>query len=943
MQEIPSKYSPKEIEQKWSDFWEKHQLYKADPTSTKPSFSLVMPPPNVTGILHMGHVLGGTLQDVLTRYKRMQGFEVLWLPGLDHAGIATQTVVERDLIKRTGKRRKEISRDDFEKLCWAWTDKHRSGILDQIKSLGCSCDYSRTQFTLDPEINKAVLQLFKKLYDEKLIYQGYYLVHWDPVTQTALADDEVEHEEKKDALYFIKYPISGKSESIIIATTRPETLLGDTAVAVSAEDSRYSSLIGQNIELPFTDRKIPIIADEYVDPEFGTGAVKITPAHDFNDYEVGKRHDLPMINIMTTDGKVNHNGGAFEGFSMQEAREKIVEELKQMGLLIKVEPYTHRVGTSYRSKAVIEPYLSKQWFIHMAPFKEKLRKAVEESNVKLYPENWKSTYFYWIDNLRDWCISRQLWWGHRLPIWYNKKDPDRIICHIEKGLPKEVQENPDEWQQDDDVLDTWFSSALWPFSTMGWPKDADDLKKFYPNSLLITGHDILFFWVARMLMMGEYALEQLPFNEVILTGLIYGKSYWRKSACDGISYVSQEERTSYDLGTTPPKDVHSKWEKISKSKGNAIDPREIIDLYGTCAMRMALTSTSCQLQQIDLDRRKFEEFKNFTNKVWNGARFVLSHLQAIDSKQLQKGLDLNRLQLEDRWILRRLTETTAEVTQSLDTYQFDKAAQKAYEFYWNDFCAYYLEIVKPYLYEKTGTKEDKTQKQSLLFIVLIASIRMLHPMAPFITEELFNILKEIFSEITIHPDCDLFTRDALSSLNAQCCMVSSFPKIINHPTLADHVEQDFAFIKQLVYAIRNIRGEMKLSPGAKTDLFIESDKRQLIEKHSHIIKALVPIDMIHFDDKSTSSFASTALVEKTSLLIPLPLDLLQKEKERLLKEQLKKTQNLEVLSKKLSNPNFVERAPKELVEKQKDLIEQTKDELQTIEKKLASFSKEISS
>ncbi len=943
MEEIPSKYDPKQVERKWSDFWEKHELYKADPTSSKTPFSLVMPPPNVTGILHMGHVLGGTLQDVLARYKRMQGFEVLWLPGVDHAGIATQTVVERDLIKRTGKRRKEIARVDFEKLCFSWTKEHRAGILEQIKSLGCSCDYTRTKFTLDPEINKAVLQLFKKLYDDKLIYQGYYLVHWDPVTQTALADDEVEHEEKKDFLYFIKYPIVGKSDSIIIATTRPETLLGDTAVAVNAEDPRYSALIGQEIQLPLTERKIPIICDDYVDPEFGTGAVKITPAHDFNDYEVGKRHDLPMINLMTPDGKINHNGGAFEGFSMQEAREKVIDELKQMGLLMKVEPHTHRVGTSYRSKAIIEPYLSKQWFINMTPFKVKLKEAVEKGNVKLYPESWKSTYFYWIDNLRDWCISRQLFWGHRIPIWYNKANPDRLICHIEEGLPKEVQENPDDWKRDEDVLDTWFSSALWPFSTLGWPKDTQDLKKFYPNSLLITGHDIIFFWVARMLMMGDYALDELPFNEVILTGLIYGKSYWRKGACGGAVYVSKEERSSYDLGTTPPKDVHSKWEKISKSKGNAIDPREIIDLYGTCAMRMALTSTSCQLQQIDLDRRKFEDYKNFTNKVWNGARFVLSHLQTLDQKKLQSGLDFKKLHLEDLWILRKLTEVTTEVTESIDTYQFDRAAQKAYEFFWNDFCAYYLEIVKPTLYGKFGSDEDKTQKQIVLFVVLLASIRLLHPMAPFITEELFSILKEIFPEGEAHSDIDLFTRGALSSLRAQCCMVSSFPKIINHPDLADHIEKDFDFLKQLIYAVRNIRGEMRLSPGAKTDLFLESDKKQLIEKHSHILKALVPIEMVHFDEKSTSSFASTAQLDNTSILIPLPQDLLQKEKERLEKELSKKELNLEGVSKKLSNPNFVERAPKELVEKQKVLIEQTEKEIKSIKEKLASFSEEMTS
>lgn len=938
MEEIPSKYSPKDIEAKWIKYWEEHELYKANPTSTKPAFSLVMPPPNVTGILHMGHVLGSTLQDILSRYKRMQGFEVLWVPGLDHAGIATQTVVERDLIKRVGKKRKDVSREDFEKLCWAWTDQHKSSILEQIKALGCSCDYSRIKFTLDPDVNKAVLRLFKKLYDEKLIYQGYYLVHWDPVTQTALADDEVEYEEKKDYLYYIKYPIANSSEHVIIATTRPETMLGDTAVAVSPNDARYIAFIGQKVLLPFSNREIPIIGDAMVDPEFGTGVVKITPAHDFNDYDTGKRHDLPMINIMTPDGKINHNGGAFEGLSMQEARQKVIEELKMMGLVAKIEPHPHRVGTSYRSKAVIEPYLSKQWFIHMKPFAQKLKKAVEEGHVKLYPDNWKNTYYYWIDHLRDWCISRQLWWGHRMPIWYHKEDPSRIICHIEDSLPEEVQKNPDQWRQDEDVLDTWFSSALWPFSTLGWPDNTSELHKFYPNNILITGHDILFFWVARMLMMGEYALGKLPFNEVILTGLIYGKSYWRKTAGGGIAYVPPEERTLYDLGTNPPKDVHSKWEKISKSKGNAIDPREIIDLYGTCAMRMALASTSCQLRQIDLDRRKFEEYKNFTNKVWNGARFALNYLQHLSIQDLQQGLNQEALLLEDHWILIKLAETINTVTSSLDQYQFDVAAQKAYEFFWNDFCAYYLEIAKPYLYDKAGTPVIKTNKQITLFVVLLASIRLLHPMAPFITEELFLTIKNVFPNANAI-GIDSFTQEAINALQAQCCMTSPFPKAFKIPA-AKKTETEFNYLKEFIYALRNVRGEMNLSPGVKTDLYVESNHENLINEHKTLLSALIPINHIHFNQKCPSSFYSTARFEQTTIVIPLPQEFLQKEKERLLKEQHKKMINLEGLKEKFSNPSFVERAPAELVQKQKDLIEQTTIELQTIEDKLSLLLKE---
>ncbi len=935
---IPSKYDPKVVEEHWLHFWLKNNFYNADNTSTKPSFSMVMPPPNVTGILHMGHVLGNTLQDILARYKRMQGYEVLWLPGTDHAGIATQTVVERDLIKRTGKRRVETDRASFEALCWQWSKDHQTGILDQIKRLGCSCDFSRLSFTLDPKINHSVLQLFKKLYDDKLIYQGYYLVHWDPVTQTALADDEVEYEEKKDAIYFIKYPFEDGSNSITVATTRPETLLGDTAVAVSPKDSRYSNLIGQKVKLPLTDRLISIIADHHVDPEFGTGAVKITPAHDFNDYEMAKRHDLSMINIMTTDGKINSNGGAFEGLSMADARVQVVKKLKEMGLLVKIESHIHRVGTSYRSKAIIEPFLSKQWFIRMEPFKAKLREAVEQNQVKLIPDNWKNTYFHWIDNLRDWCISRQLWWGHRIPIWYHKEDPNKIICHIEKGLPKEIEQNPDMWRQEDDVLDTWFSSGLWPFSTLGWPEQSKDLKKFYPNSLLVTGNDILFFWVARMMMMGHYALNQFPFSEVILTGLIYGKSYWRKNKeSGGITYVSNQERMEYDLGKAIPDEVQSKWEKISKSKGNAIDPREMSELYGTCAMRMALASTSCQLRQIDLDRRRFEDYKNFANKVWNGARFVLTHLSSLKSEDLKVGVDFEKLLLADRWILVRLTETITAVTTALDQYQFDIAAQKAYEFYWNEFCAYYLEIVKPYLFDKLGTNQDKKAKIKVLLTVLVASIRLLHPMAPFITEELFQTIKKLLPSFELSSNLDVFTHETLAALQSKSCMIAPFPKAFDNAELFEKTLQDFNFLQQLIYTIRNIRGEMKLSLGVKTDIYFEGSDLKSVEAHLDILKALVPIDNLFFNQKCSSPFFSSATFENISLSLPMPKELLEVEVERLLKEEQKKIQSVESLQEKLNNPSFIERAPLALVEKQKSLLMTTGEELQAIREKIKAL------
>ncbi|MGZ6298244.1 MAG: valine--tRNA ligase, partial [Parachlamydiaceae bacterium] len=628
----PKAYEAKSIDSKWYDFWLKKRFFSADPASEKPPYSIVMPPPNVTGALHMGHALVNTLQDVLIRWKRMSGFETLWIPGTDHAGISTQTVVERHLINSTGKRRKDFAREEFLNHVWKWKEENQHRIINQLKRLGCSCDWERQRFTMDEGNNTAVRLTFKRLYDEGLIYRGDRLVNWDPVTQTTLSDDEVEYEERNSFLWHFKNPLSDGSGYIHLATTRPETMLGDTAVAVSPKDARYQHLIGQTVRLPLMNRDIPIIADHLVDPTFGTGVVKVTPAHDPNDYQMGLTHQLPMINIMTPDGKVNENGGSFAGLSFEEARQAVVKEMEALGLVDKIEPHINRVGVSYRSKAMIEPYLSKQWFVRMDGFANRLRSAITEGKIKLVPKNWENTYFHWINNLRDWCISRQLWWGHRIPIWYSKTNPETMICYAGEGLPSEVAAAPEEWEQDEDVLDTWFSSQLWPFSTLGWPTETPELKRFYPNSTLITGHDILFFWVARMLLIGEYIMGELPFPETFLHGLIYAKSYWRDAPGGGIAYVSPEERDLYEHGKPIPKDVKYRYEKMSKTKGNIIDPLEIIDAYGTDAIRMALCASASQAREIDLDLRRFEEFKNFTNKVWNGARFVLMNLEA-DEKQ----------------------------------------------------------------------------------------------------------------------------------------------------------------------------------------------------------------------------------------------------------------------------------------------------------------------
>ena len=945
--ELPKAYNPSEVEEKWYEFWEKQDLFKANPQSEKPPYTIILPPPNVTGALHVGHALVDTVQDVLIRYKRMSGFEALWVPGFDHAGISTQTVVERHLIDTVGKRRVDFTRKEFLKHVWDWKELNEGKIISQLKKVGCSLDWSRQQFTMGKNSNKAVLKIFKKMFDKGLIYKGDYLVNWDPVTQTALADDEVEHEERQSFLWYIQYPFSDGSSSITIATTRPETLLADVAVAVSASDERYKDLIGKTLDLPLTGRKIPLIADHYVDKEFGTGAVKITPAHDFNDYEVGQRHNLPMINLMTSDGKINEEGGVYQGLSMQEARKAVVDALEKEGALVKAEPHTNRVGISYRSKAVIEPYLSKQWFIRMEPFKEKLMRLVKDKHIKMVPKHFETTYFHWISNLRDWCISRQLWWGHQIPIWYSKKDPSVMICQEDEELPAEVKNHPQDWEQDPDVLDTWFSSALWPFSTLGWPDKTQDLEHFYPTSVLVTGNDILFFWVARMILMGEFALSEVPFHETFLHGLIFGKSYWRNDPEKGVQYVSQEERLKYDLGKELPKDVHSKWEKMSKSKGNVIDPIEIIDLYGADAMRMALLSSLTHARQIDLDRRKFEEFKNFANKLWNSARFVMMNLEeqkglpALTEEALTTAVKPELFKLEDRWILSELNQTVQIVEKSLSNYEFDKASQTAYSFFWDKFCAYYVEICKPTLFGKAGNKEERELKQKLLLSILLSSIRLLHPMTPFITEEIFQRLKEKFPNLSSKNDIDPLTSEILESLLSKSCMVAPFPRASNEVNDQDHI-QKFKTLESALYHIRNIRGDMQLSPGISCDVyFIGSlSKLDLVKENASVLTSLVKINKLHFEETEPSdlAFTSSAIWEDYKIVIPLPKEMKEKEQKRLSSQFEKLKIQMKGLEGKLANEGFIAKAPENLVVETRKTLESTKFQLADIEKKLKALS-----
>jgi len=934
MSSLPKAYDPKLVEEKLTAFWE--PFLKANPASGKPAYCIVIPPPNVTGVLHMGHALVDTLQDILIRWKRMQGYEALWVPGTDHAGIATQAVVERNLFRETGKRRADFSRDEFLKHVWQWKEHSEKIILHQIRKLGCSCDWSRLRFTMDEDLSRAVRTTFRKMFEEGLIYRGDYLVNWDPVAQTALSDDEVEHEEVESFLWHIRYPLADGSGSLVVATTRPETMLGDTGVAVHPDDDRYRKFVGKQIKLPLTNRLVPVVADPFVDPKFGTGAVKLTPAHDFNDFEASKRHNLPLLNILTPDGKLNC--GEYTGLTVDEARNKIVARLKHEGLLIKQEPHTLRVGKSYRSKAVIQPYLSKQWFIKMSHFKQKLISAVRDKRVRLIPPHWEQTYFHWIENLRDWCISRQLWWGHRIPIWYDQVT-GKEICYDGDGVPPEAALDPGRFLQDPDVLDTWFSSALWPFSVFGWPEHTADLQKFYPTSVLITGHDILFFWVARMILMGEYVMGEVPFYETFLHGLIYGKSYFRTQTDGSVAYVKPEEKKAFDLGAALPKDVEAKWEKMSKSKGNVIDPIEVIHDFGTDALRMALTSSVTHARQIDLDLRRFEEYKNFANKVWNGARFVFMNIETLTAQELEAGLDEQLLTLEDRWILSVLNRTISEINTCLTNYTFDRAATRSYEFFWNDFCAIYVELSKPVLFGKTGTPAHRRNKQILLTVILSNAVRLMHPIAPFITEEIFSILKTQFPKLQIHGHIDPYTQETLRALQASGCIVAPYPTVIREHDIKPQVEQTFAEINELVRIVRNLRGEMQIPPQEKTELFVSGADSvwKVVREHESIVYALTPTSKIHFSTHEPQAFGAGALFGNMKLTIPIPESLKAKEKARLDKELEKVEKLLASTRAKLENHDFRAKAPREVVEKLEQAEAQALREIDAIRKKQKSL------
>ncbi len=868
--QLSSVYNPKEVEDRWYQFWLEHDLFRAENKKDKKlNYAIVMPPPNITGSLHIGHALNNTLQDIIIRWKRMEGYNVLWLPGTDHAGIATQNVVERE-IAREGKTRYDLGREKFLERAWQWREEYGSNILNQLRKIGCSCDWSRLRFTLDEGLSKAVRKVFVTLFQEGLIYRSYYVINWCPRCQTALADIEVEQREEKAKLYFIKYRLKDSSaEYIVVATTRPETMLGDTAIAVNPKDQRYKKYIGKIAILPLLGRELPIVADEYVDPEFGTGAVKITPAHDLNDFELGRRHQLENINILNDDGTTNqHAGVAYANLTVGQCRKKVLGDLKEKGYLEKIEDYKHNIGHCYRCDTVIEPYLSQQWFVKMKDLAEAAIKAVEQKQTIFIPERWSKVYFEWMYNIKDWCISRQLWWGHRIPVWYCQ-DCQEIIVAMEdpEECPKCHSKN---LIQDNDVLDTWFSSALWPFSTLGWPEQTSDLEDFYPTNLLVTGFDIIFFWVARMLMMGLKFMGDVPFREVFINPLI--------------------------------KDIEGK--KMSKSRGNVIDPLLMIEQYGADALRMTLASLTIQANYIRLSQDKIEAFRNFTNKIWNVARFTLTHLKDFSSL----GIKEEELQftLFDQWILGHLNRCIREVSENLTNFKFSDAAMAIYEFSWNYFCDWYVELVKETLYQEENNIKRKST-QYVLWFVLDNILRLLHPFMPFITEEIWQKIPH----------------------NQVSISIASWPSY-KKERIKRSIEEKVIIIQGVIKTIRNIKAEMNIPLTKGLDVYmrvVDKSKEKLLEENLLYIKNLAHLNYIHIgSDLEKPECSATGVLEDIEIFVPLEnvIDI-KAEIERLEKKLLKIEKEITLINKKLKNVDFIQKAPVDVIDKEKEKMKELVD------------------
>ncbi len=874
---LPKGYEPHQVEAKWYDKWEKEGRFCADQESPLPHYSIVIPPPNVTGVLHMGHALNNTLQDILCRWKRMTGHEVLWMPGTDHAGIATQNVVEKQMAAE-GTDRHDLGRENFIDRVWQWREESGGQIINQLKRMGASCDWPRERFTMDEGLSKAVREVFVSLYEDGLIYRANRLINWCPRCHTALSDLEVEHDDKKGHLWHLRYPVIGTDRYLVVATTRPETMLGDSAVAVHPEDERYTDLVGKKVLLPLTNREIPVIADEYVDKEFGSGAVKITPAHDFNDFEVGKRHDLEQINIFDASGFINENGGAYQGLSSIDARKKMLEDLEAQGLLENTEDHAHAVGECYRCKTVIEPYLSKQWYVKVGPLAEEAIRAVKQGETKIVPAQWEKTYFEWMNNIQDWCISRQIWWGHQIPAWFCE-DCDEITVTREDATCC-AHCGSENLRRETDVLDTWFSSALWPFSTMGWPEQTATLEKFYPTSCLVTGFDILFFWVARMMMMGLKFMGQVPFKEVYIHALV--------------------------------RDAQG--QKMSKSKGNVIDPLTVVEEYGTDAFRYTLAAFAAMGRDIKLSTDRIAGYRNFVNKLWNASRFALMNLEGFQPPAT--GLEGLKLSAADQWILTRLKETAEATNSALADYKFNDAAGTLYSFTWHQFCDWYIELVKDDLYSDDA--EAKARVQTVLYTVLEQLLRLLHPFMPFITEEIWQVLPGQRPQESI--------------------MQASYPdgsELSADPQLAARMEQ----VMDVIKAIRNIRGEMDVAPSRLVNAVLDCrDEAAAVvaAEGEAYIRSLAKVDQFSYGVQvERPAQAATQVAGSIEILLPLAglVDVAEEEK-RLGKEIAKVQKDVDFFNKKLSNEKFVAKAPPQVLEKDRAKLATAEEKLGILKQSL---------
>ena len=878
--ELAKTYDPKGIEDKIYQNWLDKKYFHAEVDHSKTPFTIVIPPPNITGQLHMGHALDNTMQDILIRYKRMQGYNALWQPGTDHASIATEVkIIEK--MKEEGISKEDLGRDGFLERAWDWKREYGGRIISQLKKLGSSCDWDRERFTMDEGCNKAVTEVFCKMHEKGWIYKGSRIINWCPVCNTSISDAEVEYQEQAGHFWHIKYPIVGTDEYLIFATTRPETMLGDTAVAVNPNDDRYKHLIGKSVMLPLMDREIPIIADDYVDMEFGTGVVKITPAHDPNDFEVGKRHNLPEINVMNDDATINKNGGKFEGMDRYEARAEIVKELYEMDLLVKIEDYTHNVGTHDRCKTTIEPLIKKQWFVKMDELIKPAVEAVKSGDIKLIPERMEKTYFNWTDNIRDWCISRQLWWGHRIPAYYCQECGEIVVA---KEAPEKCPKcGCTHLEQDPDTLDTWFSSALWPFSTLGWPEMTEDLKYFYPTDVLVTGYDIIFFWVIRMIFSGFEQMKEKPFKYVLFHGLVRD----------------------------------SQGRKMSKSLGNGIDPLEIIDQYGADALRLTLITGNAPGNDMRFDNERVENSRNFANKVWNASRFIMMNMEGKTITPCAAA-DLEPV---DKWILSKLNNLVKEVTDNMDNFELGIAVQKVYDFIWDEFCDWYIEMVKPRLYNSDDAKSQNAALYTLK-TVLIDALKLLHPYMPFVTEEIF---------------CTLQSEE-------ESIMISKWPEYTEDHAFAKE-ESDIETIKEAVRGIRNARANMNVAPSRKAQVYVVSDKedvRKTFEEGKLFFASLAYASevMIQADKAGIADDAVSVVIPNATVYMPFS-DLvdLSAEIARLEKEEGRLQGEIKRADGMLSNERFISKAPQAKIDEERAKLEKYRQMLEEVQARLAQLKK----